>query len=203
MDGLVQALARASSVEEVVRVIVERSDERMEMPRVLPTAFNEAVQQLRAEALNETRAELKNDATLLAQAPVTRPARVSAPSAEPLRPVRSRSFRHGGRSVSASAQTVEGTQNSRIMKLVRKLQGLIHLAEEERKLSDARRGVRMAEDSASARAEGQAPMGKAATPADQRRVDIEALGREVTEIVASEIANRRNRRMEDSDEHWW
>jgi hypothetical protein len=89
------------------------------------------------------------------------------------------------------------------MKLVRKLQGLIHLAEEERRLSDARRRVRMAEDSASARAEGQAPLGQGRNPSQQREVDIEALGREVTEIVTQEIEHRRSRRMEDSDEFWW
>jgi len=98
---------------------------------------------------------------------------------------------------------VDGVGNSRVMKLVRKLQGLIHLAEEERRLSDARRRVRMAEDSASARAEGQAPMGKGGSPAHQRHVDIESLSREVTEIVTREIEHRRSRRMEDSDEFGW
>jgi len=202
VDGLVQALARASSVEDVVRVIVERSEGRMEMPKVLANPFNEVVQQIRSEAKAEAKAAVGQT---LPEPPVTRPSRVAAPATEQIRPVRSSasSFRHGGRTIAASARSVEGGENSRIMKLVRKLQGLIHLAEEERKLSDARRQVRMAEDNAAARAEGQAPMGRGANPAEQRRVDIEALGREVTEIVANEIASRRSRRMEDSDEHWW
>ncbi|HNH46357.1 MAG TPA: hypothetical protein PKY30_04940, partial [Myxococcota bacterium] len=198
VDSLVASLARATSVEEVVRVIVQRVEgSGVEVPAVLSSPFNDVVQQLR----NEARAEV--DRALAAEAPVTRPNRMAAPEAAPLQPSRARSFRHGGRSVGASAMAVDGVGNSRVMKLVRKLQGLIHLAEEERRLSDARRRVRMAEDSASARAEGQAPMGKGGSPAHQRHVDIESLSREVTEIVTREIEHRRSRRMEDSDEFGW
>ncbi len=198
VDSLVASLARATSVEEVVRVIVQRVEgSGVEIPAVLSSPFNDVVQQLR----NEARAEV--DRALAAEAPVTRPNRMAAPEAAPLQPSRTRSFRHGGRSVGASAMAVDGVGNSRVMKLVRKLQGLIHLAEEERRLSDARRRVRMAEDSASARAEGQAPMGKGGSPAHQRHVDVEALSREVTEIVTREIEHRRSRRMEDSDEFGW
>lgn len=197
VDSLVASLARATSVEEVVRVIVQRVEgSGVEIPAVLSSPFNDVVQQLR----NEARAEVDR---ALAEAPVTRPNRMAAPEAAPLQPARTRSFRHGGRSVGASAMAVDGVGNSRVMKLVRKLQGLIHLAEEERRLSDARRRVRMAEDSASARAEGQAPMGKGGSPAHQRHVDIESLSREVTEIVTREIEHRRSRRMEDSDEFGW
>lgn len=136
---------------------------------------------------------------------------MAAPAAKTLAPARAAQgaapssgggFRHGGRSVAASARTIDGAANSRVMKLVRKLQGLIHLAEEERRLDDARRQVRMAEDSAAARAEGQGSLGRGGS-GNQRPIDIEALGREVTEIVSNEIANRRNRRMEDSDDFWW
>lgn len=197
VDSLVKALARASSVEEVVRVITERVEGRQEVPTVLAPAFNEVAQQLRQEAREEVD-------RVMATQPTSRPTRVVAPAAEPLRPTASaRNFRHGGRSAVASAVASNGAGASRVMKLVRKLQGLIHLAEEERRLSDARRRVRMAEDSASARAEGQAPLGQGGNPSQQREIDIEALGREVSEIVTREIEHRRSRRMEDSDEFWW
>lgn len=93
------------------------------------------------------------------------------------------------------------------MGLVKKLQGLIHLAEAEHRLAEAQRQVRMAEDSHEARGEGgqgtRGP-GQAGGSQDGSKMDIEQLGREVLDVVSRELEYRRERRMEDHDESiWW
>jgi hypothetical protein len=189
--------------------------------RVLSAAAGELAQTIRSEAIQEVSRETSQElraaaqrggdlsrefiqqsgsAQQTAEAPVTRSSRLAAPAAAPLQP-RSRGFSHGGRSVSSNAHRVQAGQDTRLMKLVRKLQSLIHLAENSH-LADAQRQVRMAEDSAAARAEGQAPIKEATSSEGKRKLDIEAFGREVTEIVTKEIEHRRSRRMEDSDEFW-
>jgi sugar-specific transcriptional regulator TrmB len=90
VDSLVASLARATSVEEVVRVIVQRVEgSGVEIPAVLSSPFNDVVQQLR----NEARAEVDR---ALAEAPVTRPNRMAAPEAAPLQPARTRRARSPG-----------------------------------------------------------------------------------------------------------
>jgi hypothetical protein len=92
----------------------------------------------------------------------------------------------------------------KLSKLVRRLQDLIHLAEDQNRLAAARSEVRMAEDSAQARAEGQAGPGSAVENTAVQKQDIEALGREVLDAVAKELELRRARRMEDADDSvWW
>jgi hypothetical protein len=90
------------------------------------------------------------------------------------------------------------------MKLARKLSQLVHLAETQHRREDARRQVRMAEDTPSARAEGQAaPSQPDSASTDQ--VDLDALGREVLEAVMRELEMRRERRQDDPDDRqvWW
>jgi len=94
-----------------------------------------------------------------------------------------------------------------MMKLVKKLQSLIHLAENQRGLSDAQRQVRLAAaDAPSARATDGAGDKGSAEAAAKQNVDIEALAREVLETVNRELELRRERRPEDSEggsDVWW
>ena len=61
----------------------------------------------------------------------------------------------------------------------------------------------MAEDSAAARAEGQAAADKGGKTRESQ-ADIDALQREVLSAVTRELEMRRERRMEGGDERdWW
>jgi hypothetical protein len=86
----------------------------------------------------------------------------------------------------------------KLMRMVRKLKHLVHLAEGAQR-SDARRQARLSADEAPA-AGGGGPGGGGGGEA----VDIEVLGREVLEVVNRELEMRRERRQEDSDVGlWW
>jgi hypothetical protein len=201
--GLFEALARASTTEEIVRVIFARADGVRETPLATEAPVVQVIEQIRQEVRREQ----------VAAESSTRPSRLDAPSAKVLsgsyvEPVASttRVRRGGVRGVGATARSVQaGSGDDRIMKLVKKLQGLIHLAEAEGRLADARSQVRMAEDSPGARAEAAGPVGASKEKGDKRESqDIESLGREVLEVVTRELELRRSRRMEDHDESsWW
>jgi hypothetical protein len=209
MSGLFDALARASTAEQVVRVIMARVEGSASPAPALPmdAPAVQVIQQIKQEVAREVA-----QPTLVE--PTVRDSRMAAPRAETLRPkgsgpVRStaKSFSGGVRSVAAQARgRAASSGDERVMKLVKKLQDLIHLAEAERRLAEARAQVRLAEDSAAARNEGSGPVGAGADAkgADKGKQDIEALGREVAEVVFREIETRRHRRMEDRDESgWW
>ncbi len=89
------------------------------------------------------------------------------------------------------------------MKLAKKLMSLVHLSEAERKVQAARGAVRMAEDSAAAKAEASAgPTG------GEKKVDggaVKALERQVLEAVLRELELTQQRRLEDPDGRniWW
>jgi hypothetical protein len=105
---------------------------------------------------------------------------------------------------SSGARRSTGIGDDRVMKLARKLESLVHLAEGIGDRDAARRQVRMAEDSAAAKAEGQGGIGATEAGNRGRQLDIEALGREVLEMVNRELETRRERRQEDPDGHvWW
>jgi hypothetical protein len=205
--GLFEALARATSAEEIVRVIYARSEGVRETPLAREAPVVQVIEQIRQEVRQEVRREQA------ATESVTRATRVNAPQTTTIRgnyvqPVQSttRVNRGGVRGVGATARAVSaGGGDDRVTKLVKKLQGLIHLAEAEGRLADARSQVRMAEDSASAKAEGQGPVGSSKEgPEKSQKQDIDALGREVLEVVTRELEFRRSRRTEDHDEsNWW
>jgi hypothetical protein len=96
----------------------------------------------------------------------------------------------------SSARTHQGVGADRVTRLAQKLQQLIHLAEGARKRGDARRQVRMAEDSAAARNEGSASPSQ---PAGGRssQVDIDALVTEVLQQFSNKMAQREELRKED------
>lgn len=209
VSGLFTALARATTTEQIVRVIMARVEGRAVEPAIpLDAPAAQVIQQIQQEA----RAAVTEDATF--PEPV-RDSRLPPPAAETLQggsryvqPVASsaRAVRGSTRPIAATARRVGASSgDDRIMRLVKKLQGLIHLAEAEHRLAEAQRRVRMAEDSPGAKAEASGPVGATQSNGkDVEQQDIEALGREVLEVVTKELEIRRQRRMEDHDESvWW
>lgn len=201
-QGLFESLARATTAEQVVGVIAARAGE-MSGPVPLTDPMRAVVEQIRQELRP---AAVASEGTVLQ----TRAPEIAAPEATVLRPGSSgpqRSsaiVRSGGtRPVRASA-TVRGAggADDRVSKLVKRLTDLIHLAETERRLGEAQAQVRMAEDTAAARAEGSAPVG--GSSGQGAKLDIETFAREVLEVVNRELELRRERRTEDGDEsNWW
>ena len=214
VHGLFESLARATTAEQVVHVLFARADGLLAAPAGVPAGVAAPIQQVIQEIRQEVARPIAMAASDEAALP-TRPTRLSAPVAEQLRPQGGSSRQSAGARVSrgttrpvvSRARSIGSGSEDRIMKLVKKLQGLIHLAEAENRLSEAQRQVRMAEDSEDARAEGGQGAragGQAGSSKDSSKVDIEQLGREVLEVVTRELEFRRERRMEDHDESvWW
>ncbi len=211
VHGLFESLARATTAEQVVHVLFARADGLLGAPAAIAAPIQQVISEIRQEVSRApTEAASSDDAAL-----PTRPSRLSAPQARPLRPQgggsrpvsSTRVSRGTVRPVVSRARSVGSGSEDRIMGLVKKLQGLIHLAEQEHRLAEAQRQVRMAEDSHEARGEGgqgtRGP-GQAGNGQDGSKMDIEQLGREVLDVVSRELEFRRERRMEDHDESiWW
>jgi len=194
-DELVSALAKASQPQEVVNVLMNRSDGVS--ATTLPQPVIQVIQQIQSEA---TKAESE----------------MAAANAVATTPIDSGRTR-GHRSVRSTTRVVRGftgiqpraagggrsSSVDKVTKLAKRLQELIAMAEGQQR-GAARREVRMAEDSGAARSEAQA----APTSADGGKdasVDVDALTREVTEAVTRELEMRRERRQEDPDGRsiWW
>ncbi len=199
-DDLVQQLARATAPEDVVSVLMDQSDSVRRATSSLPTPVVQVIQQIKTES-----ARAESEAQTARQA--------SAPQAET---VRQRSQRREG--VRSTTRVVRGmtglnprsgtdrsrsAASDRVSKLAKRLQELIAMAENQNR-GGARQEVRMAEDSAAARAEGQSAPTDAGDTGDQA-ADIDTLAREVTEQVTRELEMRRERRQEDPDGRsiWW
>lgn len=210
VHGLFESLAKATTAEQVVRVLFARADGLVAAPSEVSAPIQQVISEIRQEVSRAPASAASDDATL-----PTRPMRVDAPRAEPLRPQASgsrptsttRVARGATRPVASRTRTIGAGSEDRIMKLVKKLQGLIHLAEAEHRLAEAQRQVRMAEDSHEARGEGGQGTrggGQPGSNQDGSKLDIEQLGREVLDVVSRELEHRRERRMEDHDESiWW
>jgi hypothetical protein len=204
----VQSLASARSEEDVVRVIVEQGGALSQVGSSLPKPVIQVIEHIRSEA----RAELEQRVDA-----ARRPA--SSEGASLPEPTRTRREARRGQTrdnvqvvkaltglrSSSGARSNEGVGGDRVMKLARKLQQLIHLADGVGDRDAARRQVRMAEDSAQARSEGQGGAVAGNDAGATKQVDIEALGREVLEMVSRELEMRRERRQEDPDGRnvWW
>ena len=207
VHGLFESLARATTAEQGVHVLFARADGLLAAPAAVAAPIQQVIQEIRQEVARPIAMAASDEAAL-----PTRATRLTAPATEQLRPSGSRPStgarvaRGTTRPVASRTRTVGSGSEDRIMKLVKKLQGLIHLAEAENRLSEAQRQVRMAEDSEEARAEGGqgSRAGGPGASKDGSKMDIEQLGREVLEVVTRELEFRRERRMEDHDESvWW
>ncbi|MCK6506169.1 hypothetical protein L6R53_22785 [Myxococcota bacterium] len=202
----IDALARASEPEEILRVIYQRAarGNLTAASTGLPAPVIQVIEQIRAVAgqvdlaaaaaasAAGVRGGPASDAEVLRRSGVRRePPRSTARVASGMTSLRGR----------GSASRRDGVGADGISKLSKKLQELILLAERQRQA--ARQQVRMAEDSAAARAEGHASPGSGEGGND-KKIDIEALGREVLEVVSQELEMRKARSQEGSDEYgWW
>ena len=191
---LVSALARAGSVDEVVRVIVERGDQIRQVSNSLPRPVLEVIQQIRQ--VSEA-PEADGTSSAASPAPVGNISRYAWRAAG-TRQSRSTSSGMTGLRAASSARVSEGVGGGNVSRLAQRLKELIHLAEGGLK-GEAQKQVRMAEDSAAAKSEGQSAP---STPgqAGNEQVDVDALGREVLEAVSRELEMRRERRQEGGDD---
>lgn len=192
--GLLPALARAADPEEVVRVILERSGEAGDLS-MLPVAAQRLFHRVSDEA-HQVAAAARGERGPRRTSTVS-PRMAETVRTEVLQPVQV--LRPGARS---SAVTQQGVGSSKVMKLANKLMKLIHLAESQGR-GDAHKHVRMAEDSAAARAEGGADGQGGAESGDDRRMNIKVLQRDVLQAVLRELEDMRWRREEPNGPSIW
>jgi len=179
-EGLIKALAQARDPGQVLGLISEFAGKARSSGLSAP--LSRLVERARAHEAAPEKASPEVQGSSL-RAPRAAPAE-SAPAA-----------------ASATVRQVQG--HHRIMALVKRLQELIHLVDVEHRQTEARQQVRLAEDSAGARAEG--------TPADGEgqaadgNQDVDALVEEMVKIVNTEFENRRLRRPESPQDGsiWW
>jgi hypothetical protein len=184
------ALARAHTPEQVVQVIAEHGADLGSVPSTLPAPVIQVIEQVREGARQELEARFQaareaaaGEGTGARSAPT--PQKADDGSPQVLRAVR-------GLRKSRRTRSQSGMTDDRVMKLAKKLQSLIHLAEGTGDQNEARRHVRMAENSAAARQEGQGVAGaEAGASSRNAQVDIEALVGEVVRSVNNELSVRR------------
>ncbi len=195
---LVSALARATDPEQVVRVILEKGIGGS-TPSTLPKPALQVIEQIKTVARDEVTQAIQAEVVRQAGA-----ARQATRRGEAQRSTARVVQGFTGLRRSSSTRSSGGVGDDRVMKLAKKLQALIDLAEGTGNRDAARRQVRMAEDSAAARGEGQAAPATA-DGGQKSSVDIDALTREVVSAATRELDLRRERRQEDSDERgfWW
>jgi len=198
---VMKALAGANTPEQVVQVIARHGSELASVPSSLPAPVLKVIEQVREgarhdleERFNAARASADGDEAPTSSRPGPTPRTAPAPQVVQLqRGLRRRK----------SSRRQAGQGDDRVMKLAKKLQSLIHLAQGTGDRDEARRHVRMAEDSAAARSEGQ-QVGASGGGKGNSHADIESLVTEVVRSVNRELALRRERRQEDPDGgNWW
>jgi hypothetical protein len=195
-----KALAGASTPEQVVQVIAHHGAELTSVPSSLPAPVLKVIEQVREGARQDLEERFKSARASSdgdeAPTPRTRPAQASSPTPQVVQMKRGLRRRK-------SARRKTGQGDDRVMKLAKKLEGLIHLAQGTGDRDEARRQVRMAEDSAAARSEGQG-VGESGGDKGIAQADIESLVTEVVQSVNRELSLRRERRQEDPDGgNWW
>ncbi len=200
--SLLTALARATNPEDVVQVILERSTSGISSE--LPGPAAQLVRRIArgADAVGEAQTlqpRRQREARLTERGGTARSARSVRTSV--LQPRRSRSV--GSAPAQSTVRSGQGVGASNVMKLANKLMKLIHLAESQRK-TEARSQVRMAEDTAQARAEGGLGASTSKTN-ESETMNIQTLQQEVLESVLSAIELLQQRREGDPDgrNEWW
>ena len=199
-QDLVQSLVAATDPTQVVQVILEKGQDLRKSS--LPKPVIQVIEQIKTEAARQE------------AAPSSRSS--GGRSGWHSTGARSRSGGVRGRRSSArilsgwtglkpqsGATSTSGVGADGVSKLAKKLRNLIHLAENQR-MTDAQRGAKLAHrDRPDARMDegGDKSSSESAALAN---VDIEALGREVLEVVVRELELRQERRQEESDGNiWW
>ncbi len=199
---LIRQLADARDPKAVVEIIVSRGAELRNTR--LPKPVIQVIEQIQAASGGggDARQDLQDRA---------RDARTSLGGS----PKRG-GFRRGTRSTTrvingwtglrpgAGAATSESAVGAdKVMRLAQKLKSLIHLAQGGQ-VSEAQRHAKLAHaDRPDKSIEKGGDIGESET-AFKQSVDIEALGREVLEVVNRELEVRQERRQEDNDvNNWW
>ena len=179
------ALARAGSQEQAAQVAVAHADQLVDA-QGLPAPLADLARQLGQEIRRAASAkQVAKDPS------VARPTGRPSAAEERARHALTKVVKSPG-----SAPVVSLASQ----RLIRRLQNLVHIAEVDRRRLEAQRHVRMAEDTAQARAEGSgSPSSDGET--NQEPVDLDTLSREVLMAVTSIRDSRTERRQEDPDVH--
>ena len=196
------ALARASSAEDVAEVILQNAGRSQDA--ILPKTAMTAIDQIRREA-HRSLTDMANMQQEMAEQSTVRSG-----------PRRDRTRRRVSRTASAVSDGLTGLRpistaspsssgaaagTDKVNKLTKQLESLVSMAESNRR-DEAREGVRMAEESHDAIAEGQA-----ASKGEERdyAVDIEALRQEVMRAFEQEMSIRSLRSFENPNntDPWW
>lgn len=184
---LFTALARANRPQDVVQVILERGSKLRSDVAGLPEP---------AVRLVERIARVQEDVQTTARMAQR------APEGDLLSPTRRSSSASSVR-MSTLPRSSGGASPAAVRKvqtLADKLMKLIHLAEVERKVTEAQRQVRMAADTPEARAEG----GQGASPSKPGDApNIKQLESDVLAAVLRELDLMKIRRQEDFSDVWW
>ncbi len=192
------ALAKTSSAEEVAEVILQNSGRSQD--GILPRTAMTAIDQIRREA-HRTLTDMQvsqdqnvarpNSVGRARRRRVSRTAYAVSDGLTGLKPM----------STAAPAMSGEAQNADKVSRLARQLESLVSMAESNRR-DEAREGVRMAEESHDAIAEGQA-----LSKGEERdyAVDIEALRQEVMSAFEQEMSLRSLRSFDNSQntDPWW
>ncbi len=197
------ALARADRPEDLVKVILEQSNVGS-LLRDLPepaARIVDRIVQLGQRAL-PTEAVGGSAAASGSEAPATSfyQRQVKAKPSRRTLPATDTSYlkRGGSRSTAATATSTNGLAAGGMTKLANRLMKLIHLAEADRRLTDAQAQVSMAADSQQARSEaGHENLDGAADGLGDSNKNIEALQKEVLQAVLRELELTAQRRGEE------
>ncbi len=186
--AMLHALARAGSPQEAARVVVDGAQD-VAAVRALPAPLAEVVKQIQ----RQVQAATAKAAVVTPSGRLSDQARARERSDQKL-PSAALRLGRGNDGQSGSGEVV----SLATMRLLRRLQQLVHIAEVDRRQLEAQRRVRMAEDSAHARAEGSATPGTDSA-GEAQPVDLDTLGREVLAAVTDKLSTRNDRRLEDPD----
>jgi hypothetical protein len=185
--NLFNALARASSPDDVVQVILERGG-----------SIGAAARELPEPAIRLVRRIVRIQEAASAEARyVERPRREVLAPRHKRRTSATASTRFS--TLSKPSQAPAAAARQRVTSLTQKLMKLIHLAEVERKVAEAQREVRMARPDAEAAAEGggREAGGEAGAP------NLKKLESDVLAAVIQELDLMKLRRQEDFNDVWW
>ena len=184
-SDMVRALVDARSQEEVIRVIFDRADQSMPELSSLPTTATRFIEQIRKEAHAEQ--------SVAASVPDSADAMTDLSSRRRQRRRENSNVVSGFsglRAISTAKTQVQDTED-RVSKLAKKLQDLVLLAEEKSR-TEARQGIRMADNDEAAHNEGAA-MSHDDAPNSYSSHDIDAFFQAVIDAYERERDFRKDR----------
>lgn len=191
--SMVNAIARAESPEDLVRIVTERGMTAEQLRSTLPgpaVKLVERIVHLERLARQEERNEARHVMGVRMRGTGPTPDFVRArPGSSPVR-----QFLPG-----ATAAQLPGVGAAKITNLANKLLKLIHLAEVEGRVQDAQQEVRMSDSEVGAVGASES------SGSDSRSPNMKALKREVFDAVVQQLGAFDNRSTEDPDGYaiWW